>query len=59
VSFGLYIIGYLIVIGGLTYGAVLMHVPTHWIVVGGVVLTGLAIVTGVKATRVKDDSSKA
>jgi hypothetical protein len=58
VSFGLYIIGYLIVIGGLTYGAVLMHVPTHWIVVGGVVLTGLAIVTGVKATRVKDDSSK-
>jgi hypothetical protein len=59
VSFGLYIIGYLIVIGGLTYGAVLMHVPTHWIVVGGIVLTGLAIVTGVKATRVKDDSSKA
>jgi len=59
VSFGLYIIGYLIVIGGLTYGAVLMHVPIHWIVVGGVVLTGLAIVTGVKATRVKDDSSKA
>jgi hypothetical protein len=43
----------------LTYGAVLMHVPIHWIVVGGVVLTGLAIVTGVKATRVKDDSSKA
>ena len=57
-SFGLYILGYLIVIGGLTYGAVLMHVPTHWIVVGGVVLTGLAIVTGVKATRPRDSANK-
>jgi hypothetical protein len=58
VSFGLYIIGYLIVIGGLAYGAILMHVPTHWIAVGGIVLTGLAIVTGVKATRPRDSVSK-
>ena len=43
-SFGIYIIGYLIVIGGLAYGAVLMHVPTRWIVVGGIVLTGTALV---------------
>lgn len=57
-SFGLYLVGYLIVIGGLTYGAMLMHVPTHWIVVGGIVLTGLAIVTGVKATRSRDSVSK-
>lgn len=57
-SFGLYMLGYLIVIGGLTYGAVLMRVPVHWIVVGGIVLTGLAIVTGVKATRPKDSASK-
>lgn len=57
-SFGLYLIGYLIVIGGLIYGAVLMHVPIHWIVVGGIVLTGLAIVTGVKATRPRDSASK-
>lgn len=53
-SFGLYVIGYLIVIGGLTYGAVLMHVPAHWIVVGAIVLVGLGIVTGVKNTRQKD-----
>lgn len=57
-SFGIYIIGYLIVIGGLTYGAVLIHVPTHWIVVGAVVLTGIAVVTGVKATRPRDAASK-
>jgi hypothetical protein len=42
-SFGIYIIGSLIVIGGLAYGAVLMHVPTHWIVVGAIVLTGIAL----------------
>ena len=53
-SFGLYIIGYLILIGGLAYGATLMHVPTRWIVVGAVVLAGLGIVTGVKTTRQKD-----
>lgn len=56
-SFGLYIIGYLIVIGGLTYGAALMHVPAHWIVVGAIVMAGLGIVTGVKATRSKDSPS--
>ena len=53
-SFGLYIVGFLIVIGGLVYGAVILHVPQRWIVVGGVVLLGLAILTGVKATRQKD-----
>jgi hypothetical protein len=56
-SFGIYVVGYLIVIGGLTYGAVLMHVPTHWIVVGAIVLAGLGIVTGVKNTRQKDSAN--
>ena len=56
-SFGLYVIGYLIFIGGLVYGATLMHMPAHWIVVGAIVLTGLGIVTGVKATRSKDSAN--
>ena len=56
-SFGLYVIGYLIVIGGLAYGATLMHVPPRWIAVGGLVLAGLGIVTGVKATRQKDSAN--
>ncbi len=56
-SFGLYVIGFLIVIGGLVYGAVMLHLPVHWIVVGAVVLLGLAILTGVKATRQKDPSA--
>ena len=32
-SFGLYILGYLIVIGGLSYGVTLMHAPMRWIAV--------------------------
>jgi hypothetical protein len=55
-SYGLYLVGFLIVIGGLIYAAFLMHVPTQWIVVGSVVLIGMAILTGVKATRQKDPS---
>lgn len=53
-SFGLYSIGFAIVIIGLIYGAHLVHIPTHWIVVGAVVLLGVGILTGVKATRQKD-----
>jgi len=54
VSFLLYIVGFLILIGGLIYGAVIVHLPLHWIVVGSVVLLGAGIVTGVKATRQRD-----
>ena len=56
-SYTHYIIGFVIVIGGLIYGAVLMHIPTQWIVVGSVVLLGMGILTGVKATRQKDSST--
>lgn len=55
-SFGLYSVGFLIVICGLIYAAHLLHVPTHWIAVGAVILLGLGILTGVKATRQKDPS---
>jgi hypothetical protein len=55
-SFGMYAVGVAIVIGGLIYGAHLMHVPTHWIAVGAIVLLGIGILSGVKATRQKDRS---
>jgi hypothetical protein len=57
VSFLLYIAGFLIVIGGLIYGALIVHLPAHWIVVGAVVLLGAGILTGVKATRQKDPAA--
>jgi hypothetical protein len=53
-SFGLYAIGFAIMIGGLIHGARLMHTPTQRIVVGAIVLLGIGILSGVKATRQKD-----
>ena len=53
-SFGLYAAGFVIIIAGLIYGAVLMHVPGQWIAVTAIVLVGVGILTGVKATRQKD-----
>lgn len=56
-SFGIYLTGFVVVIAGLIYAASLMHVPTHWIVVGGLLLVGIGILTGVKATRQKDSAT--
>jgi hypothetical protein len=56
-SFGLYAIGFAIMLGGLIYGAHLMHMPAHWIAVGAIVLLGLGILSGVKATRQKDPAA--
>ncbi|MFZ3378974.1 MAG: hypothetical protein WA211_11740 [Candidatus Acidiferrales bacterium] len=53
-SFGIYAIGFAILISGLICAAYLLHIPAHWIVVGAVVLLGFGILTGVKATRQRD-----
>lgn len=55
-SFAIYLLGFLIMIGGLIYGAVLLHIAPHWIAAGGLVLVGLAILKGVQSTRGKDSS---
>jgi len=55
-SFWIYIVGFVTLIGGLVYGATMLHVPTRWIAVGAIVLLGLAILKGVQATRTKDPS---
>jgi len=53
-SFGLYAIGFAILTAGLIYGAFLLHVPGRWIAVGAIVLLGVGILSGVRATRQKD-----
>jgi hypothetical protein len=55
-SFGIYLIGFLFLIGGLIYAATILHVAAHWIAVGAIVLIGLALIKGVQATRGKDPS---
>ncbi|GAB3311695.1 hypothetical protein [Luteimonas notoginsengisoli] len=53
-SFALYLIGMLVVIGGLAYGASLAGLAPQWIAVGVVVLLGIGILSGVSKTRRKD-----
>ena len=56
-SFALYLIGMLVVIGGLAYGASLAGLAPQWIAVGVVVLLGIGILSGVSKTRRKDPSA--
>ena len=53
-SFALYALGYLILIGGVAYIAHLMHIPQAWIIGVVVIMLGIGIVTGVTSTRGKD-----
>lgn len=53
-SFGIYILGFIVVVIGLAYGAHLAHVPQQWIGAGVIVLVGLGILKGVTHTRQKD-----
>jgi hypothetical protein len=56
-SFGIYAIGFAILLCGLLYAAHLMHMPTPWMVAGGFVLAGLGVLSAVKNTRQKDPSN--
>jgi hypothetical protein len=55
-SFGLYAIGFTLLIVGLAYAGWLLHIPAHWITVGVIVLAGVGILSGVKATRQRDSA---
>jgi hypothetical protein len=53
-SFGIYLIGLVLLMAGLIYGATLVHMPSHWIAMGALVVLGLGVLSAVKATRQKD-----
>jgi hypothetical protein len=55
-SFAAYLLGFLIIIAGLVYGATLLGVARHWIIVGVVVLLGIGLVRAVSTTRRKGPS---
>ena len=55
-SFGIYAIGYLILIIGVAYLAHLMHIPQAYIVAIAIIMFGAGILTGVTRTRGKDPS---
>jgi peptidoglycan/LPS O-acetylase OafA/YrhL len=53
-SFSTYLIGFIILIIGLAVAAHLLGAPTMWIVVGAIVLVGIAIMTATTRTRTRD-----
>ena len=55
-SFGIYLIGFIVLIAGLALGAHIMHMPPRWIGVGVIVLAGIGIISGVARTRQRDYS---
>ncbi len=55
-SLAIWIIGFIVLIGGLAYGANLSGLSPQWIGVMCVVLAGIGIVMGVSRTRTKDVS---
>lgn len=55
-SFGIYLVGYFILILGLALGAHLLHVPNQWIGIGVLVMVGIGIISGVTSTRRPDPS---
>jgi hypothetical protein len=53
-SFNIYIIGFIVLILGLAWGAFLLGVSPIWIGVGVIVLLGLGILMGTSRTKTKD-----
>jgi NADH:ubiquinone oxidoreductase subunit 6 (subunit J) len=55
-SFAIYLIGFLLFIAGLAYGAFLLGIALTWIFVGALTLLGFGMVIGVGKTRQKDQT---
>jgi hypothetical protein len=53
-SFGTYLIGFVILIAGLAFGAYLLNVPPTWIGVGVIVLIGIGVLSATNRTKMRD-----
>lgn len=58
-AFSLYVFGFFVLLGGLGYGAYLLHVPSTWIVVGVLIAIGLGIMSAVSQTKRRDPPADA
>jgi hypothetical protein len=50
-NMSLYIIGIVVLIAGLAWGAVRLGIPTVWIGIGAVIVLGIGLVSAVGNTR--------
>ena len=57
-AFMLYVAGFFVLLGGLVYGALLIHVPHTWIIVGVLVMLGIGIMSAVSHTKRRDPPSE-
>jgi hypothetical protein len=55
-SFALYLVGFLLITGGIAWGLVVAGVPHLYVGIACLILLGLGIVTGVSKTRTRDPS---
>ncbi|MDZ4777113.1 MAG: hypothetical protein SGJ23_10045 [Alphaproteobacteria bacterium] len=53
-AFTLYVIGFIVLLAGLGYGAYLLNVPNTWIGVGGLIIAGLGVMSAVSHTKQPD-----
>ena len=53
-SFALYILRFLILIGGVAWALITAGVPPLYVVIASIILLGIGILTGVSRTRSKD-----
>jgi hypothetical protein len=53
-AFGIYVIGFLLLAGGMIYGAHLLHIPQTWIIVGALIVLGLGVMSAVSHTKRRD-----
>ena len=56
-SFSTYLIGFIVLIIGLAIAAILVGVSQTWVIVGAIILIGIAIVTATTRTKTKDPPS--
>lgn len=55
-SFAIYVVGVLLLIGGVAWGMDTIGVPGKYIAIAAVIIAGLGIMAGVSRTRTKDVS---
>ncbi len=53
-SFPIYLVGSALVIGGVAWGLSVMGVSQKYIIIASVIMLGIAILSGVAKTRMKD-----
>jgi len=56
-SFVLYLIGFVLLTGGIAWGLVVAGVPYVYVAIACLILIGLGVISGVSRTRLKDPSN--